>query len=848
MNLHGKYLTTVNLSLCLLVAGTITACGGGDDDNLMTTPLSLNASSLNRTSAASAMVASATTDASDSGALVAPSAAKESIIESDPANAKEQLSPNAQEDPLSSQSDLSTLPPTSAGALSMGKPVATRPATSILALNSVATSNLVVPVWTKIAAEHESFELTKAQTVRYGAGTTWVQKSVIGKAQCSNTYFGKDPIYGTLKSCDVQEAVTSPTPVPLPVLTAPVVVSPPVMTPVPRVAACSTTPVVTTSSSTKLSVAVGRSSGVAPLSVFFDATGTVSSATARPFHDIEYRWNFGETSGPGIGKWNQGSRPGKNSRNTAIGPVAGHVFETPGTYIVTVNDAAKTVNYECRITVQDPEVVFAGSNTTCFSTSGIFADCPVGANRVQTSDFAVVRNAATAENKVRRLLMRRGETWTATDVVAFNATGPGMLGAFGSGAAPVIAPAPGFPDSTALIGLSSRTTPNMKDWRFMDIKLDASSKRTGKITGFEAFGGFDQLTLLRVTTDVVMLPIEMSEYILDYYNASLNPSMRGHHEWDQLAIIDLNVLNMPPVQDGKGAPLGVYLGAERLFFAGNSIDGHGTEVQSVSHNARFTYLAKASVSNNTFMNPGPTQHCIKLHSKEWGDTGVAGTQGIGAGYTRWVHIADNKCVPAYGAWPITIGYPSNDPMEFRGKDIILERNLQTASLGRGGQFQSLWWPDITSRNNIFDMSSWETEKLGIYIGKRGSAHTPPDRVHVYNNTFYSSKAADVFTAVQVDDTATNVVIKNNLAYSPNDRSIKMILGTGALTSPLISSNNTSDLRKNPMFLTLAPEIGEFKLTTGSYAVGAAITVPVFSDFLGEVKVPSTASDLGSSGH
>jgi len=847
MKLRCKHLNTVNLSIFLLIAGTLAGCGGGGDDNLMSIPLTLDTTSATRNGTASTLVTSDSVEATDAAALVAASAKKESTPESDAVSAKEQSLPSAQEDPLSSQSDLSTLPPTSAGALSMGKLAVAVPATSTLTPNSVAPSNLVVPVWTKIASEHELFELTKAQTVRYGAGTTWVQKSVIGKAQCSNTYFGKDPIYGTLKSCDTQIAVVSPTPAPLPVVNAPVV-SPPVTAPLPEVAACSTSPIVTTSGSTKLSVAVGRASGVAPLSVFFDATGTVSSTVTRPFHDIEYRWNFGESAGPGIGQWSQGGRPGQNSRNTAIGPVAGHVFETPGTYVVTVEDAAKTVNYQCRITVQDPEVVFSAAKTTCFSTSGNFTGCPVGANRVSTSDFSVVRNAATAANTVRRLLMRRGETWTASNTTGFDVQGPGLIGAFGTGTAPVVATAPGFPDSVALIGLSSRSTPTMKDWRFMDIRLDATSKPAGKITGFEALGGIDQLTLLRITTDVVMLPIEMSDFVLDYWNAGTNTSFRGHHAWDQLAVVDLTVLNMPPIQNGLGAPMGVFISAERLFFAGNSIDNHGTDVRSVSHNARFPYLAKASISNNTFMNPGPTEHCIKLHAKEWGDTGVSGTQGLGAGYTRWVHIADNKCVPAYGPWPIAVGPPSSDPVEFRGKDIILERNFQTAALGRGGQFQSLWWSDITSRNNIFDMSNWQTEKLGIYVGKRSLTHTPPNNVNIYNNTFYSSKIADVFTAVQVDSTATNVVVKNNLAYSPYDRNIKMILGTGSPMSPIVSSNNSLDLRKNPMFLTTAPQIGEFKLATGSYAIGTGMSIPVFSDFQGTIKSPSVAPDLGSSGH
>ena len=500
--------------------------------------------------------------------------------------------------------------------------------------------------------------------------------------------FGPIPA-GWRKSVPPSPVETSPSPV---VATGRATPPPSTSASPSSVSACGTAPVVTVGGATSLAVAVGRASGVAPLSVFFDATDTVSADTARPFHDIEYRWNFGESSGPGIGMWSEGSRPGLNSRNEAIGPVAGHVYETPGTYTVTVTDARRTVSYQCQITVEDPEVVFAGARTACFSTSGNFAGCPAGASRTTTADFGVVKSAATATNSVRRLLLRRGERWVLGTTATLTAPGPGTIGAFGVGADPVIEPGATFPSAGAFIALSSATTPSMKDWRLMDIKLDASSRPTDLLRGIVASGGIDQLTLLRMTTDSIRISVEFSVYVLDGWNNNANVAVHGHHEWDQFSIVDLMVLNMPTI----GASYGVFLGAERLFFAGNSIDGHGTAVAGVSHNARFTNLAKAAISNNTFQRPGPTEHCIKLHSREWGDTGVAGSKGLGEGYTRWVHIADNKFVSAYGGWPIAIGYPSSDPAEFRGKDIILERNWQVAGPAHSGKFQNLWWPDTTS--------------------------------------------------------------------------------------------------------------------------------------------------------
>ena len=285
-----------------------------------------------------------------------------------------------------------------------------------------------------------------------------------------------------------------------------------------------------------------------------------------------------------------------------------------------------------------------------------------------------------------------------------------------------------------------------------------------------------------------------------------------------------------------------YLGAEQLFFAGTAIDGYGTTAQGVSHNTRFTYLGKASISNNTLQRPGPSEHNIKLHAAPWGNTGVSGTAGIGQGYTRWVVISDNKFIGAAGAWPIAVGPPDN-VSDIRGKDIILERNWQVA--GSGSQVsQLLWWSDITSRNNIFDLSAGSA-KMGIFVGKRGSGQVAPDRVSIYNNTFYSSTIDNDFVAVDVDSSASNVEVKNNLAYAPNDSRRTMINGTGSVLAPVIASNNSTDLRVNPLFIGNTSTALKFKLQSGSYAIGAGTSIPVFSDFLSTAKSPTTTRGIGA---
>jgi uncharacterized protein (DUF1800 family) len=54
---------------------------------------------------------------------------------------------------------------------------------------------------TKIADEGGTFTVTGTGTVRYGAGMTFVERSVSGAGTCNTGFFGSDPIVGTVKSC-----------------------------------------------------------------------------------------------------------------------------------------------------------------------------------------------------------------------------------------------------------------------------------------------------------------------------------------------------------------------------------------------------------------------------------------------------------------------------------------------------------------------------------------------------------------------------------------------------------------------------------------------------------------------
>ncbi len=65
--------------------------------------------------------------------------------------------------------------------------------------------------WRRIAIEGGSFTLATAQPVRYGSGSSWVERTVSGTGACTNAFFGRDPLVGVGKECWSPVTTTPPT-------------------------------------------------------------------------------------------------------------------------------------------------------------------------------------------------------------------------------------------------------------------------------------------------------------------------------------------------------------------------------------------------------------------------------------------------------------------------------------------------------------------------------------------------------------------------------------------------------------------------------------------------------------
>src|SRR5262249_4414632 len=85
-------------------------------------------------------------------------------------------------------------------------------------------------------------------------------------------------------------------------------------------------------SQVSISLTPSRTTCAAPCFVRFDATGTTATTTAKPFHDLNYMWDFGD---PDSGSWTAGAASSSSTpwpRNREYGALAGHVFDPDRDY------------------------------------------------------------------------------------------------------------------------------------------------------------------------------------------------------------------------------------------------------------------------------------------------------------------------------------------------------------------------------------------------------------------------------------------------------------------------------------------------------------------------------------
>src|SRR5882762_10406779 len=239
-----------------------------------------------------------------------------------------------------------------------------------------------------------------------------------------------------------------------------------------------------------LKVSTVRPSGISPFLVFFDATGTTdTSLTGKTtaFQDINYTWNFGDFGASGTGVWAYGSNAGHNSKNTAIGGIAAHLYVTSGTdtaytAVVTATNGTNTASCQVPVTAYDPAGThgFAGTKTRCVSASGTpvpgSAGCPAGAAVLNTSSF----NKALAKlASGKRVLFKCGDTFTGDGATLDGTTW--SVGAYG-GCEGAQTSQPIFNDDAGTGNYQLNISPNAGDGRISDIYFNGNGSAGGAVS------------------------------------------------------------------------------------------------------------------------------------------------------------------------------------------------------------------------------------------------------------------------------------------------------------------------------------------------------------------------------
>ncbi|MBN1648152.1 MAG: hypothetical protein JW874_08975 [Spirochaetales bacterium] len=490
------------------------------------------------------------------------------------------------------------------------------------------------------------------------------------------------------------------------------------------------------------------SSGVAPLGVFFDATD-IGEFENDDCINTHISWDFGNA---GSGVYDITG----NTRNTATGFVAAHVYEQPGTYqiIAAVTDSTGAVSSTEAITV----TVSAFTGTTrCISTSGNFDDAPSGAETVTTSDLNTQLDWLTGAAD-RRLLLRRGETWTAINA-AYGGNGPSILGAFGSG------------DDPLITGLGALTFTGA-DLRISDLECE----------GIGLFLWGNNLLALRVN-------------IHDVPDDGTNPTGIGSGitmGGDALFLDD-------SVIEDNGY-FSVYADGSRMSITGCRIDqirvatSFGFEDPTQSRNVFIT---------NNFIDacrPSPTTG-IKWHSRR----GVITDNIFVAGSVRLALAVDNGDIPT----------PANNELG----EVLVERNIFRTSINgsspendelTGGGVNFTAHEHIVIRNNVFyDMSVAFCD---------GNEIAPSHDVAIYNNTIYKGTNRgpnhDQGDFFWIMGNVTDMRVYNNIVYTENEDTDEPVILSDVPLRNLVDVQ----FRNNIYYVT--PKAMQFGLFDNSWATFA----------------------------
>jgi hypothetical protein len=597
-------------------------------------------------------------------------------------------------------------------------------------------------------------------------------------------------------------------------------------------------------------VSAVRASGISPLLVFFNATGTTdTSVTGKTtvFQDVYFTWDFGDTGASGTGTWAYGSNPGKNSQNTATGGVAAHLYVTPGadtayTVTVTATDGTNTASCQLGVTAYDPAGAngFAGTKTTCVSASGTptpgSEGCPVGAAVLSTSNFKTALSSSNFGSG-RRMLFKCGDTFTGDNAAASGVKW--SIGAYGSCVGTQTG-RPIFSDTAANGNAVIAIGGSAGDGRVSDLDIEALNGGS--------LGIFDSVFNVG---GAIKIPYQIT---INNVMASGTSSSFGFAQGAQWGVINSRQTGQTGIgmyfnYNENNAPYSgnTFNNVDYSAALGNSLDGRGVADGNAGREVfRISACRMCVIENNTLKNANNIGAVLKLHN---GNTNNSLNTWTGV-YTEFVEVSDNLFAGKSGANFVEFA-PQSGLADERLRNIVVERNLWNAAAGApDGRMTTVAAVNVTLRNNVWFTPSgtMNAPYIAVEVYQRG-VEPLASGVEIYNNTCYwlayqtGGNNGCIGFAIIGDgkNPGINSYAKNNLFFVNHLWPTVVNDGTGNTVS-----NNTVTSTLNPAIVNASgtlSHLSDFK-PAANYSGGA--NVPVWYDGLG-IPWPSTW-DLGAVHH
>lgn len=563
-----------------------------------------------------------------------------------------------------------------------------------------------------------------------------------------------------------------------------------------------------TNNGVSLNVTQTRTSGISPLTVWFDATGSTSTNTlggvGNMFQDAFYEVNFGDTDISGTTTWQYGANPNGNSKNKATGAVVAHTYvnttSSDETYTVTewVNDGTAKTTCQMQVTVYAPTGPhgFSAANTTCVFNSALGSGCPAGAGTLTTSSLATA-TGSTYWASGKLLLFKCGDTFTGNS--ASPALTTARMGAYGT-CQNQSTGRPQFTGGTILTIHEPST-----DVAMSDLDLETTGNTQG--TAVQSTNSYQNPTLQLTWYNIKVNGYESSyavgncsqcAWTQDYMGSmgasqGFWPNLSGQMCTNASTAWNCGLAGPTSYTNctvGYGSQYWTvsYLAIMGGFYNGAGAPNNGNGIETV----RIPGGNCIFISNTTFENANNIGAVLKWHC---GNT--QNTQETNIGNPCMYHVAEDNLFTGTSGAQLVEYAPQNGVTDERLQNAVWERNWFQ------GQKFLVGARNVTVRNNIFDNSgaggtAAQACRRGVewnYGNGAPSFSSAPDGNEYYNNTTRGAEgisiasggacsgpaASNSFAAnnfASVSNSGTGNTVSNNSASSPG-----FVNGSGSFSSP-----------------------------------------------------------------